>query len=203
MFCPGCGIEDRTANQYCRACGTDIRRVRVSLESPDSITASAMSARDEIGRAVAAKIRETQSAYELKKVAEDVLPQIEKFLESPAEKRLRRVRIGSIISSAGIGTSIALLLVAIATKEEGMLFLAGLGLVAFFVGLGFVLNGVFLTIPKKELDNRSSDADSQRELDTAVQTNDLLMPQPVNLFSPVTENTTQHLKDKQTVTKDQ
>ena len=203
MFCPGCGIEDRTANQYCRACGTDIRRVRVSLESPDSITASAMSARDEIGRAVAAKIRETQSAYELKKVAEDVLPQIEKFLESPAEKRLRRVRIGSIISSAGVGTAIALLLVALVTKEEGMLFLAGLGLVAFFVGLGFILNGVFLTVPKKELDNRSSDADSQRELDTAVQTNDLLMPQPANLFSSVTENTTQHLKEKQTVTKDQ
>ena len=53
MFCPECGIEERTANQFCRACGVDLRRVRVAVESPDSITASAVSARDEIGRAVA------------------------------------------------------------------------------------------------------------------------------------------------------
>ena len=77
MYCPDCGIEDRQTNQFCRACGADLRSVRVALESPDSVTASAASARDEIGRAVAAKIRETQSAYELKKVAEDVLPEIE------------------------------------------------------------------------------------------------------------------------------
>src|SRR3954464_2103137 len=112
MFCPSCGSEERQASQYCRACGTDLGPVRISLERPDSITASAASARDEIGRAVAQKIREVEDARELKKVAEDVLPQIEKFLESPQEKRLRRIRVGSIIGSAGIGTSIALTLVA-------------------------------------------------------------------------------------------
>jgi len=76
MFCPSCGSEERQASQYCRACGTDLRPVRVSLERPDSITVSAVSAREEIGRAVAAKIREVQNARELKKVAEDVLPEI-------------------------------------------------------------------------------------------------------------------------------
>src|SRR5437763_3439094 len=131
MFCPDCGIEERQANQFCRACGTDLKRVRVAIENPDSITASAVSARDEIGRAVAAKIREVETARELKKVAEDVLPQIEKFLESPQEKRLRRFRIGSIIASAGIGTAIAFFIVSAAQKNSEMLFLAGLGLVAF------------------------------------------------------------------------
>src|SRR5438477_8130431 len=139
MFCPDCGIEERQANQFCRACGTDLRRVRIAVETPDSITASAMSARDEIGRAVAAKIREVESARELKKVAEDVLPQIEKFLESPHEKRLRRIRVGSIIGSAGIGTAIALSLVAIFQQDLKMLFMAGLGLVAVFIWLGFML----------------------------------------------------------------
>src|SRR5207244_3302116 len=99
MFCPDCGIEERQSNQFCRACGTDLRGVRLAVQSPDTITASAVSARDEIGRAVAAKIREVDSARELKKVAEDVLPQIEKFLESPEEKRLRRIRTGSIIGA--------------------------------------------------------------------------------------------------------
>ena len=197
MFCPSCGLEDKQSNQFCRACGSDLRVVRGALEKPDNITASAVSARDEIGRAVAARIRETRSAHELKKVAEDVLPQIEKFLESPEEKRLRRIRIGSIIASAGIGTAVALSISSVLINQaEDMLFLAGLGLIAFFVGLGFILNGIFLTVPKKSLDNRSSEADSQLELDTSAQTKDRLMPQPANLFSSVTENTTRHLKEK-------
>src|SRR5260370_37210407 len=106
MFFPGCGSEDRQASQLCRACGTDLRVVRVSLERPDSVTASAVSAREDIGRAVAARIREVEDASELKQVAEDVLPQIEKFLESYEEKRLRRLRIGVVTAAAGLGGAV-------------------------------------------------------------------------------------------------
>src|ERR1700686_5746570 len=104
MFCPSCGSEERQATQFCRACGTDLRAVRVSIERPDSITASAVSAREEIGRAIADKIREVEDSYDLKRVAEDVLPQIEKFLESSEEKRLRRIRAGIIVAASGFGT---------------------------------------------------------------------------------------------------
>ena len=107
MFCPECGIEEIQSNQFCRACGTDLRRVRAAVEMPDSVTASAASAREEIGRAIASKIRDTQSAEELSVVAEDVLPEIEKFLESPAEKRLRRMRLGMLLSSIGLGAAIS------------------------------------------------------------------------------------------------
>src|SRR3954451_10912341 len=137
MFCPEWGIEERQANQFCRACGTDLRPVRVAVETPDSITASAMSARDEIGRAVAAKIRETHDAYELKRVAEDVLPQIEKFLESPQEKRLRGIRLGVLLSSIGLGIFISLSLVALLSHKEEFFFLAGFGFILFFIGIGF------------------------------------------------------------------
>src|SRR2546428_8075607 len=106
MFCPSCGSEERQASQYCRACGTGLRPVRVSLERPGSVTASAGSAREEIGRAVADKIREVEDSRDLKRVAEDVLPQIEKFLESYEEKRLRRVRAGVIVATSGFGTGI-------------------------------------------------------------------------------------------------
>ncbi|MBK7932582.1 MAG: zinc ribbon domain-containing protein [Acidobacteria bacterium] len=118
MFCPDCGIEERQANQFCRACGTDLRRVRVAVSSPDSITASAVSARDEIGRAIADKIRETQGAYELKKVAEDVLPEIEKFLESPEEKRMRRMRVGMLLSCIGLGAAIGITLVKLGYERQ-------------------------------------------------------------------------------------
>ena len=202
MFCPDCGIEERQANQFCRSCGTDLRNVRLAVETPDSITASAVSARDHIVRAVAEKIRETQGAYELKKVAEDVLPEIEKFLESPEEKRLRRMRTGMIIAMIGAGAAIGISLASFAMKDDGVLIMAAMGVVCFFIGLAFLLNGVFLTVPKKTLDDRSSDAESQRQLDGVSNPNDLQLPAPASLFSSVTENTTRHLKEKVPVERD-
>lgn len=203
MFCPECGIEERQANQFCRACGTDMRRVRVAVESPDSITASAVSARDEIGRAIATKIRESKSAEELAVVAENVLPEVEKFLESPEEKRMRRMRTGMITACIGLGTAIGITIVSTVMKDSDVIFLAALGLITFFIGLAFILNGVFLTLPKKTLADRSSDADSQRALDGLTgNTNDLQLPEPATLFSSVTEHTTKHLKEKQPVHRD-
>lgn len=197
MFCPGCGIQDLQSNQFCRACGIDMRPVRTALSRPDNITESAASAREEIGRAVAAKIRETRSAKELAKVTEEVLPEIEKFLESPEERRLRRMRVGMLLSSIGLGAAIGISLVSMVMKDQDVIFLAGLGLVTFFIGLGFILNGVFLTVPKKGLLDKSSDADSQRELDAATPPAELQMPAAQSLFSSVTEHTTTHLREKE------
>ena len=193
MFCPDCGLEDKQSNQFCRACGTDLRPVRNAVAIPDNITASAASARDEIGRAIAAKIRESRSPAELATVAEEVLPEIEKFLESPEERRMRRMRTGMILSSIGFGTAVGISLVSMVMKDGDVIFLAALGVVAFFIGLGFILNGVFLTVPRKGLPDKSSDADSQRELDSPP-TNDLALPESTGLFSSVTEHTTRHLK---------
>src|SRR5437763_11257598 len=146
MFCPSCGSEERQASQYCRACGTDLRSVRVSLERPDSITASAISAREEIGRAVAQKIREVEDTRDLKRVAEDVLPQIEKFLESPEAKRLRRMRAGVVVAATGLGATLlaTLLLTVIGASHDPdaipmLAFFCGLGVVCFAIGLGLVL----------------------------------------------------------------
>ena len=205
MYCPECGIEERQANQFCRACGADLKRVRIAVQSPDSITASAVTAREEIGRAVAAKIRETQNVYDLKKVAEDVLPEIEKFLESPEEKRLRRMRTGMLIACIGLGVAIAISIASMFVRDPDIIVIAAMGLVTFFIGLGFLLNGFFLTLPKMALNDRSSDAESQRALDGAgSDTNDLRLPEPASLFSPasVTENTTKHLFEKEAVLRD-
>jgi hypothetical protein len=201
MFCPSCGLEERQLNQFCRACGTDMRPVRVALERPDSITSSAATAREEIGRAVAARIRETESAYELKKVAEDVLPEIEKFLESPEEKRMRRLRVGTIIGAVGLGVTIAFVLFGILVDRDS-LFFAGLGLVTLFVGLGFIINAAMFTVPAKTLSDNSIDAEQQRQLDLKeTPTNNLLMPEAASnsrvAFTSVTENTTHRLGEKQ------
>ena len=210
MFCPGCGIEEKKSNQFCRACGTDLRTARKILEMPDIITASAETAREEIGRAFAAKIRDAQDAADLKIVAEDVLPQIEKFLESPEEKRLRRTRVGTLISSIGLGAAIVLAIAGVISKDDGILFFAGFGLITFLIGLSFVINGFLFTVPKKLVSDKSSDANAQRELDADyappnqlpnADTNELILPGASQVFPSVTEQTTRHLKVKQTVSR--
>ena len=210
MFCPGCGSEERQASQFCRACGTDLRAVRVGLERPDSITASAASAREEIGRAVAEKIREVEDTHDLKRVAEDVLPQIEKFLESPEAKRLRRMRAGVIVSSIGLGFTILMFLlagVAIAPEVEGFIGGAGVGITTFCIGLGLLLNALLFTRPRKGFEDHSADARSQNLLDGGVngpqlrsgaEAQPLFRSQTTSDLArsgaSVTEHTTKHLK---------
>lgn len=211
MFCPSCGSEERQASQFCRACGSDLRVVRLSIERPDSITASAVTAREEIGRAVAEKIREVEDARDLKRVAEDVLPQIEKFLESYEEKRLRRVRAGVVVAASGFGTGILGLIMSAVLRGpdgESALIVVGLGTIAFAIGLALVLNGLLFTRPRKSVADHSDDARLQNLLDAGYappQARSGAEAQPSfrsqttsNLNgaagSSVTEHTTHHLK---------
>ena len=211
MFCPSCGSEERQMSQYCRACGTDLRVVRTSLERPDSITASAVTAREEIGRAVADQIRQVEDTRDLKRVAEDVLPQIEKFLESYEEKRLRRVRAGVIVGASGLGTCILGLIMSAVLHggdAESALMIVGLGAIAFAIGFGLVLNGLLFTRPRKGLEDHSSDARSQNLLDAGYAPPQLRSSGEAPTFraqttsnlaqsgSSVTEHTTHHLKSE-------
>lgn len=186
MFCPSCGSEERQASQYCRACGVDLRAVRITLERPDSITASAVSARDEIGRAVGDRIRQVKDAAELKVVAESVLPEVEKFLESPEEKRLRRIRAGVIIAAAGVGAGVLGLIwsaVANPGDVEATVLVAGLGIIAFAIGLGLVLNGLLFTKLRGKVADRSAEATPANLFDSVY-----APPQPGALRSPTTSN---------------
>lgn len=201
MYCPTCGSEERQLSQYCRACGTDLRVVRVSLERPDAITASAVSAREQISQAMAEKIRQMEP-NDLKRVAEDVLPQMEKFLESPEEKRLRRVRAGVVIAATGIGAALLIFLLSVGSHD--LIPFIALGVITFLIGLGMILNGLAFTIPKKKVLDRTAEAEAQKELEMrngayansppalvgqGQTTNDLMIARP-----SVTEHTTHHLK---------
>ena|SRR5882672_3052986 len=205
MYCPTCGSEERQISQYCRACGTDLRVVRRGLERPDTITASAVSAREQISQVMAEKIREMETAHDLKRVAEDVLPQIEKFLESPEEKRLRRVRAGVVTAAIGLGGALLIFLMSI--QSHDLIPFIALGLITFLIGLGLVINGLAFTIPRKTLADRSDEARSQRELEAmgeyvpnqlvgnSQSTNDLQNPMNAIAGRPsVTEHTTHQLK---------
>jgi hypothetical protein len=201
MFCPNCGSEDRQSSQYCRVCGTDIRVVRQGLERPESVMASVASARAEIGRALAARIREVEADADLK-VLEDVLPEIEKFFETPEQRRLRRIRAGVITAMCGLGGTLFFLLTAL--KEPDLLFMITAGVATFLIGLGIVINGLLFTVPKGQSLQPARDevregterflkpADKREELPTVSQIN---MP-----VSSVTEHTTHRLPNDAALT---
>ena len=181
--------------------------MRRGLERPDTITASAVSAREQISQVMAEKIRELDSARDLKQVAEDVLPQIEKFLESPEEKRLRRVRAGVVTAAIGLGGAVLIFLLSL--QSHDLIPFISLGLVTFLIGLGLVINGLAFTIPRKTLADRSDEARAQRELESGMQnafppnqlsassqtTNDLPSSADQLVSRPsVTEHTTHQLR---------
>lgn len=149
--------------------------------------------------AVADKIRQMKSAKDLEKVAEDVLPQFEKFLESPEEKRLRRIRVGVITSAVGMALIIVFLV--ILRRVEAFPFMTG-AFVTFLIGMGTILNGLLFTVPRKRLPGDAADALSQNLLDSGLNrslyeapparslTNELT---PTAQPASVTEHTTHHL----------
>jgi hypothetical protein len=212
MFCPGCGSEDHQASQFCRACGMDLRVLRVGIERPDAVTASAVSAREEIGRAVAERIREMEDPRYLRRFARLVLPKIEKFLESPEEKRLRRLRSGMITGLIGLAVAIpAIPIVANIHDTDAQIFLMYIivaGAVTFATGLGLLLNGLLFSKPRKGVEDRSAEAQQQQLVDLGYAPPLRANSEPALLRagttsnlakSPgvsVTENTTQHLKSQ-------
>ena len=164
------------------------------------MTASAVTAREEIGRAVADQIRRVQDAGELKRVTDHVLPQIEKFLESYEEKKLRRVRAGVITSAAGAGATVFMILMSVflpGPAAETLLGVSGLGIAAFLIGIGLIVNALAFTKPPKVVEDRSTHARLQNLLDTDYTPPQLKAQTTSNLSqnpSSVTEHTTLHLK---------
>ena len=198
MFCPSCGSEERQISQFCRACGSDLRTVRSILERPDSITASAISARDEIGHAIADRIRELKKGSDLSKVAEEVLPQIEKFLESPQQRRLRGIRQGVVTSAIGLGATVFFFVWS--WNDRDILFLTGLGVTTFLIGLGLIVNALLFTVPKQQIPDLSLENASRQLIDAAPDRvvslkRELTTAEPLSTPPSITEQTTHHLAD--------
>ena len=208
MFCPSCGSEERQANQFCRACGTDLRAVRVGLERPDSITASAESAREEIGRAVAEKIREMNDPQTIERFTHAVLPKVEKFLESPEEKRQRRLRSGTIATMIGLILAVPAVVILVNINDiDGKIYLgglAGLAMIILATGLGLLINGLLFSKSRAGVKDKSEEARLQSLLDAGYSPPAVTVSAPAalraqttsNLVEPrssVTEHTTLHL----------
>lgn len=189
MFCPNCGQKETQSIQFCRFCGTNLSSVRRLTGSPET---PAIPTREEIGKFISNKIRQTGSPRDLARL----LPEIEKFLESPEEKKMRRMRSGSLVALIGFGVAVGFLIASILGPDKDVIVLAAFGLVTFFIGLALMLNGFFFTVPKDTPTATSFAAGSDQGF-LGTPTNELLMPPDARTeFSSVTENTTRHLKEE-------
>jgi len=158
MYCPSCGAEDAKSSQYCRACGAELSSLRATLEQrPDTNPLEANSAREEIGRALADKIRQAASAADLMLVITDILPVAERFLETPEEKRLRgeqiglenaqsalrRARRGTVVTAIGFAAALIFLVVGLASRDPVWLVGGIPSIMVFLIGAGILLNALF------------------------------------------------------------
>jgi len=198
MYCPSCASEDRDNSQYCRSCGAELHAVRTALQRPDIVTSAAASAREEIGRAIAARIKEIRKDSDLRHVVEDVLPQVEKFLESPEERRMRQFREGVICAAVGLAAIILFLLASSVTwgREQTLTMIgAGAGFVPFLIGIGLIINARWFTVPTKtsEIPQSISKQIISSELSTG-SLHEQLQPSQSSYPSSVTEGTTRQLK---------
>jgi hypothetical protein len=159
-----------------------------------------MSARDEIGRALAAKIRDTQKVKDISSIVEEVLPAVEKLLETPEERRLRRIRVGVITASLGLAATLFSLLIAAGAEDrDAFAPLVGATLIPFLIGLGIVLNGLLFTVPKGGLQRPAASSDDVKliQQQLAVQLPRRQEPSAAAPNQPsVTEHTTHQLKDE-------
>ena len=138
-----------------------------------------------------------ESSKDLKPIAEDVLPAFEKFLQSPEEKRLRRVRAGVITSGIGLAVSIAVFLAAMV--EDDFLPMLAPAFTTLIIGLSMVINGLWFTLPRKKPSGELRDSvpaklsgfTNYEPPQLNANTNDLALRVPV---SSVTDHTTHHLK---------
>jgi hypothetical protein len=201
MFCPNCGLEDPNQNQFCRSCGTSLNVVRTALEHPDAITTSAINAREGIGRAIAAKIAEFEDANELRQSVYEILPAIERLLESPEERRLsqreqrlNQVREGVLTSIVGLAIILSFLLISWITGEEKVLIVSALGFLVLMIGLGITITALWFTGLPKALptsSRRASPPLEPREEPQSV-TREGRPTEPSRFYS-VTEGTTREL----------
>jgi hypothetical protein len=137
----------------------------------------------------------------MRRLARHVLPALEKFLRSPEEKKLRRIRAGVLTTGIGLAASVAALLASFAEEDfVGMLIPA---FITFMVGLAVLVNGLLFTVRKQK-----SSAELEEKLPPGLRgltppvyqqplvnarTNDLAIPSPM---PSVTDHTTHHLKQK-------
>lgn len=193
MYCPSCGTESGDQTKYCTRCGVNLRRVKGVLGKG--------------GAGVREDVDWQRATLEDWRAERE-----EQRKKTPEEKRLNEIKGGVITSSVGFALMIFLsfLFDAIASTMDGpesniLRSLWVVGLIPFMVGLGVLINGLFVSKRIVELKRRQEPQGRQSPIFSAPNTLDTLDTSPVTrLVEPaqppvsdfsVTETTTTKLRE--------
>jgi len=195
MFCPGCGFQVNDDLKFCRQCGANLHGVREAMTS-----------------------RSTREKFDWSKTwwAEMIYPKEElermrgvtpgEKLLREEKKRLDEIRGGVITSLVGIGVMIFLYfffdVVARQTSGADADLLRRLwmtGIIPFLVGVGLLINGLFvsrrLVRLKEQLLQAAMSAPQPPAALAAKSTDQLVANAEPSRGASVTEDTTAHLPE--------
>jgi len=132
MFCPGCGTESNEALKFCKRCGANLSGVRETLARPGG------SHFDPTKTWVAEMLMSSDERERRRGI-------------TPEEKRYNEIKGGVITSMIGVGLMIFLgiFFEGVARNQpqaaEILSRLWVAGVIPFFVGLGIIINGLFIS----------------------------------------------------------
>jgi hypothetical protein len=194
MFCPRCASKQSEDVKFCTGCGANLGAVRQVVDTRDS------EKRFDWSDTWVADMFMSGEAAERRKL------EMERRLGiTPEVKRYNEIKTGVILSSVGIGLMVFLFFfmrgIAGSVDRDAVEIITRVwmsGLIPFFVGVAFMINGAFISKKLVEIQNRNQSAETNQLKSEAVprtlrsaDTNEFI---PTS-FTSVTESTTRHLSE--------
>ncbi len=197
MFCPQCGLNQSEDLKFCKQCGANLHAVRQVVATRDA-GGKINWDKTWVAEMFLSGAEHTKRQHELEQLRGI----------TPAVKRYREIKAGVIVSSIGLA-----LMIFLGTFMEGLVQGGNIppdaapvllriwvaGVIPLFVGLGLIINGVFvskklvaLAEQEARAHNKTADVLEQNAAPALLPSADTTEFSPAN-FS-VTEDTTKHLQ---------